>query len=167
MFYSDISLASGKYNRKHWKHWIDEDKDCQNTRQEILIDRSLTPVQLNKKGCTVKSGKWMDYYYPEVHTNASLVDIDHLVPLMNAHQTGGALWTRKLKEQFANDPENLVVTDRKYNRAKGPKGIDAWLPINREYACKYIRDWVKVKKKYNLVLTEKEAHTVKVSNCPL
>ena len=48
------------YSRKNYKHWVDEDKDCQNTRQEVLISESLIKVKLGNKGCRVLSGKWYD-----------------------------------------------------------------------------------------------------------
>ncbi len=154
-----------KYNRKAWKYPVDSDKNCINTRSEILKSRSTTSVTFNKKGCTVVAGKWDDYYYPETHTIAKKVDIDHLVPLKNAHETGGYRWTKKRRETFANDPENLVVTNLRYNRKKGAKGIDGWLPVHRDYACKYIKDWVKIKKKYNLEMTSKEQMTLNSSGC--
>ncbi len=152
-----------KYVRSDWPHWIDQDKDCLDTRAEILKQRSLVPVSMNKKGCKVKSGKWKDYYYPETLTQASQVDIDHLIPLKHAHETGAAHWSTSQKEKFANDPENLVITNRRYNRQKGAKGIDEWLPVHKDYACKYITDWIKLKKKYHLILKSAE----KNSNCHL
>ncbi len=156
---------SKKYNRKDWKHWVDSDHNCLNTRSEILKLRSRGTVSFNKKGCTVISGVWDDYYYPEVHTNAKKVDIDHLIPLKNAHQTGGSAWNKIEREVFANDPENLVITNLTYNRKKGAKGIDGWLPVHKNYACKYIKDWAKLKKKYSLQMTAKEQQTLKLSDC--
>lgn len=155
-----------KYVRADWPHWIDEDKNCRNTRQEILISRSEKTTKMNKKGCTVVSGLWDDYYYPEKHTLAKKVDIDHLIPLKHAHENGGAHWTTKQKQNFANDPENLVITNRSYNRQKGAKGIDQWLPVHHQYACRYIKDWMRLKKKYQLVITKQEQHTITNSNCP-
>lgn len=156
--------ASAKYQRKHWRHWTDRDKNCLNTRQEILKARSLVPVTMNKRGCTVVKGKWNDYYFPETLENAKQVDIDHLIPLKHAHESGGARWSKKRKEEFANDPENLVITNRKYNRQKGAQGIDTWLPVHREYACKYMRDWIKVKTKYALQISQAERNAV--VGCP-
>ena len=115
---------------------------------------------MDKRGCKVKIGKWKDYYYPEIHLLASKVDIDHLVPLKHAHDVGASGWSHAQKEKFANDPENLVITNLRYNRQKGAKGIDEWLPRHKDYACKYISDWVKIKKKYSLRLREEERYSI-------
>ena len=155
-----------KYDRKEWNHWVDVDRDCQNTRHEILIARTLGNIRFDRKRCNVIKGLWQDYYYPETHTLARAVDIDHLVPLKNAHDTGGAHWDQKQKEKFANDPDNLVITKLSYNRKKGSKGIDGWLPVHKDYACKYIKDWVKIKQKYRLNLTPKEVHSITQAGCP-
>jgi hypothetical protein len=149
-----------KYSRKDWHHWIDQDRNCLDTRGEILKKYSLVPVEFNKKGCKVIQGKWDDYYHTQTHTNAAQLDIDHVVPLKNAHISGGADWSQRSKEEFANDPENLVITNRAYNRKKGAKGIDQWLPVKKEYACKYIKKWVSVKNQYGLKLLENEQKTI-------
>jgi len=154
------------YNRKHWPHWVDKDKDCQNTRHEILIQRSLIPVTLDKKGCKVLRGKWSDYYYPETHTLSKNVDIDHLIPLKHANAIGASVWTMLEKEKFANDPDNLVITNKSYNRKKGAKTIAQWLPVNQDYACKYIKDWIRLKKKYQLTITNADKKTIETARCP-
>ena len=154
-----------KYERKHWPHWSDVDRNCRNTRQEILLSRSLIPAKLNKKGCKVVSGKWDDFYSPETHTLAKNVDIDHVVPLKYAHDNGGADWSKKQKEIFANDPENLVITYKVFNRQKGAKGIDKWLPRNKQYACRYIESWLAIKKKYSLSVGPEEKNTIKQIGC--
>lgn len=151
---------TSKYQRDSWNHWTDVDDNCLNTRAEILRKRSLVKVQMNKRGCGVKTGKWNDYYYPEVHTIANKVDIDHVVPLKYAHDHGASNWTKAQKERFANDPDNLVITNRSYNRQKGAKGIDQWLPVHKDYACKYMREWMKIKKKYELKVGEKERNAI-------
>ena len=153
------------YNRSEWTHWTESNRNCLNTRAEVLKAHSLVPVTMNTKGCKVVKGKWRDYYYDETHTAAGQVDIDHIVPLHHAHYAGGASWGRVLKEKFANDPENLVITNRKYNSQKGPKGIDEWLPVEKKYACKYVRDWQKVKRKYGLRLSASEQLTISELNC--
>jgi hypothetical protein len=153
-------IKHSTYHRSEWKHWTDKNRDCFDTRAEILRARSLESVKTNKQGCRVITGKWQDYYYPETHTLASKVDIDHLVPLKYAHDHGAAIWSEEKKEVFANDSENLVITNKRYNRQKGAKGIDQWLPVNKAYACKYMRDWIKVKTKYKLLIKKEERHAV-------
>ena len=127
----------------------------------------MIPVKFSRKGCTVVSGLWDDYYFPEKHYLATDVDIDHLVPLKNAHDSGGAHWTVDQKRIFANDEENLVITYKKYNREKGSQGIDTWLPKDKSYACQYVQDWVKIKKKYELTLSarERESFELLMKNC--
>jgi Protein of unknown function (DUF1524) len=156
----NLNSSFAKYVRKEWKHWSDRDKNCLNTKEEILKARSKSIVLTSKKGCRIKSGSWDDYYYPETINDMKQIDVDHLIPLKHAYDTGGANWSPEKKEQFANDPENLVITDKKYNRQKGAKGIDQWLPINKEYACKYVKDWIKVKMKYGLRMDEPEKLTI-------
>ena len=78
------------YDRKAWKHWIDEDRDCQNARHEVLIaESSSTVVFKTDKGCRVISGAWNDSYSVRTITDASKLDIDHMVPLKEAHESGG------------------------------------------------------------------------------
>lgn len=143
-----------RYSRKLFPHWIDDDRDCQNTRHELLIERSLVAVTYrNKKKCSVDTGKWNDFYYPEVHTKAAEIDIDHVVPLKHAFDNGAADWNRSKKRQFANDPLNLVITQKKYNRQKGAKTPMEWTPVKKDYACKYYARWKQVKEKYSLPLS--------------
>ncbi len=165
--HAPVMKTHKKYIRADWPHWSDKDNNCINTRHELLKSRSLLPVKMGKNGCNVVSGKWDDYYYPEIQTSAGNVDIDHLVPLKHAHDSGGAEWSLAEKEKFANDSENLVITYKVYNREKGPKTIAEWLPVNKEYACKYMRDWIAIKKKYQLKLGEREIYTLKTSGCPM
>ncbi len=83
------------YNRKDWPHWIDEDGDCQNTRQELLIATSKLSMQFkNDKRCTVIYGQWHGVYTGKTFTKASDVDIDHVVPLAHAHRHGADTWTK-------------------------------------------------------------------------
>jgi len=70
--------AFAEYDRNNWRHWIDADLDCQNTRHEILIRDSLSPVQLSENGCRVISGVWVGQYTGEVFTEARQLDADQI-----------------------------------------------------------------------------------------
>ena len=55
----DISSNIPEYNRDDYIHWTDYNKDCQDTRQEVLIQESLEPVVYkSEEACSVASGKW-------------------------------------------------------------------------------------------------------------
>lgn len=120
---------------------------------------------LNDKKCTVKEGTWNDFYFNEVINDPKQIDIDHIVPLKNANDIGAESWSPEKKEAFANDPLNLIVTNKRYNRQKGSKGITEWLPLDRNYACKYIKRWMQVKKKYSLRISNEELSVSNIAKC--
>lgn len=148
------------YDRTDWKHWIDEDGDCQNTRAEVLIRQSLIAVVWRDSSqCQVESGLWMDPYTGKVVRSASDLDIDHLVPLKNAHQAGGAEWDEARKRGFANYldyPWHLLAVSKAENRKKSDKGPDRWKPGDRAYWCTYAVAWIQVKSQWDLTATQQE-----------
>ena len=154
------SPACPAYDRKLWKHWIDEDKDCQNTRHEVLIEESLTPVTFKTdKGCRVVSGSWLGAYSGNVFTDASQLDIDHLVPLKESHESGGFDWDADRRKDYANDlsdPNTLIAVDRGLNRQKGAGDPAEWLPPNQAYQVEYAEAWVAVKRKWGLTADARE-----------
>ena len=152
-----------KYSRSLYGNWRDRDGDCMNTRHEILKDRSLAPT--TKKKCRVITGKWADYYFDEYHTKSSAVEIDHLVPLKEAHVSGAHKWSRKKKVAFANDLDNLVITSSVYNSKKGAQTPLTWAPVDKGYACKYISDWLKIKNKYALMVRKELVAQYNIMRC--
>lgn len=154
-----------KYKRSLYGRWQDDDNNCLNTRHEILKARSLVPVVI--KNCKVVTGKWADYYFNEFHTKSSEVEIDHLVPLKEAHISGAYKWSRDKKIKFSNDLENLVITSTKYNSQKGAQTPLTWSPIDKKYACRYITDWLKIKMKYHFPINKKLEKQFKEMKCKL
>lgn len=158
---SAYQTSQKPYNRKDWPHWIDTDGDCQNTRQEMLIAASRTPVQFkNSKHCTVVKGEWVGAYTGKVFTKASDVDIDHIVPLAHAHQHGAGKWSRKQRREFANDFENLIVVSDSVNQSKSDKAPHEWLPPLKSYWCEYGKRWERIKDKYKLWYSSQERVTL-------
>jgi hypothetical protein len=145
-----------RYDRDLYKHWSDFDKDCMNTRHEMLAATSQSKPTLSPNGCYVSKGLWNDPFSGKQFTRASDLDVDHIVPLAWAHAHGAHAWTANTREQFANDPENLLVVDDSLNQAKGKKGPDEWLPPNQSYRCEYLSKWRHVLSKYKLAMLPKE-----------
>lgn len=147
------------YNRDLYQHWIDADGDCQDTRQEVLIEESVIPVTLNSSGCSVVSGLWNDPYTGRSFTNPSDLDIDHLIPLKEAHDSGAWAWSAELKKAFANDLKNklvLIAVDDSTNQSKSDRDPAEWMPPSTSYHCQYVQDWVAVKRAYGLSIDSQE-----------
>ena len=90
-----------KYERKSYRHWTDEDRDCQNARHEVLIEESLSTVGFKtSKDCRVVSGSWNDPYSGRTITDATKLDIDHMVPLKEAHQSGAANLVKRAQKSL-------------------------------------------------------------------
>jgi hypothetical protein len=146
--------------RSEWSEWGDSDGDCQDTRAEVLQDESLIGVTFRDPGgCVVASGQWRSYATGEDMFDASDVDIDHLVPLANAHRAGGWQWSRERRGAFANDlsdAAHLMALDLRSNRTKQDKGPDAWRPQVRGQWCWYAESWARIKTRWDLSVTAVE-----------
>ena len=157
---SFTALACESYERKAWKHWIDEDRDCQNARHEVLIEESMGPVLFKSdEGCSVLSGNWIDPYSGLEITDATTLDIDHLVPLKEAHESGGFAWDTEKRRSYANDlvdPNHLIAVSRGLNRQKGASDPAEWLPPNLKYQVAYAQAWVGVKLRWDLTADKRE-----------
>jgi hypothetical protein len=144
-----LILLSLVYCRADWRHWTDEDGDCQDTRAEMLIRDNRGRLEFRSpRRCHVLKGRWKCPYTGRVLTLASDVDVDHVIPLKWAYDHGGADWSPEKKRRFANDPLNLLVVDDEINKIKGSRGINSWKPPKSRN--KYRKLWRKIKKKYLL-----------------
>ena len=151
------------YRREDWPHWLDLDDDCLDTREQVLVAESLEPVSLSPDGCRVIRGRWLDRYTREIITVPADLDVDHVVALEEAHQSGGHLWTRERRAAFANDlsePRTLMAVSAAANRAKGSQGPEQWLPPTASYRCEYVADWIAIKARWGLSMDERERVSV-------
>ena len=160
------------YARADWQHWVDADGDCQNARAEVLIAESQIPVTFRGHDpCAVQTGLWAGPWGGATFTLAADLDIDHHVPLLNAHLSGGAHWTAAQKQVYANDltlAAALQGTEAALNRQKRAAGPDAWRPPRAETWCTYAEGWVAVKSKYGLTVTRAEHTALRemLDTCP-
>ncbi|MER5445294.1 HNH endonuclease family protein [Streptomyces sp. NPDC002764] len=154
------------YSRDLFPTWITISGTC-NTR-EYILKRDGTNV-VTDSACAATSGSWYSPYDGATWTAASDLDIDHLVPLAEAWDSGASKWTTAQRQSFANDitrPQLLAVTDN-VNQSKGDQDPSTWVPSRSAYVCTYVRAWVQVKYYYDLSVdsAEKSALTSYLSGC--
>ena len=155
--------------------WKDVDRNGCDTRNDIL-NRDLTSktYKVNSEDCVVLTGILIDPYSGETIgflrgvTTSSDVQIDHVVALSNAWQTGAFKLTIEKRTAFANDPLNLLAAKGRLNSQKGAGDAATWLPPKKSYRCSYVARQVAVKFKYGLWLTapEKAAILKLLQPCP-
>ena len=168
---SDTPTPPEKYNRveQFGPAWKDVDHNGCDTRNDILA-RDLI-VRGMHNSCVVTagqladpySGTWIDFSKKE----ASKVQIDHVVALENAWQSGAYNLSKEDREALANDPDNLLAVNGHDNMAKGSKSADQWMPPNSAYACTYASKQVQIKNRYALTVTtpEKQALADALATC--
>ncbi len=155
--------------------WKDVDRNGCDTRNDIL-NRDLTSIsyKVNSEDCVVLTGILIDPYsgdsinFLRGVTTSPDVQIDHVVALSNAWQTGAFKLTIEKRTAFANDPLNLLAVKGRLNSQKGDGDAATWLPPKKSYRCSYVARQVAVKYKYGLWLTspEKVAILKLLQPCP-
>ena len=160
------------YDRSEWGDWIDANNDCRNTRHEVLAQESTEPVSFRSdRQCRVASGRWVGPYTGQTFIDPGSLDVDHVVPLANAHRSGAWAWDRERKREYYNDLDNsghLAVVERTVNREKGSQGPEHWKPPNQANWCEYSRNWISVKAKWELTATAAEIAALEtmLETCP-
>ena len=169
---NDNPAPPEKYNRveQFGPAWKDVDHNGCDTRNDILA-RDLRDISGRRNACVITaghlpdpySGTWIDFSKKE----ASKVQIDHVVALENAWQSGAYNLTQEDREALANDPDNLLAVNGHDNMAKGSKSADQWMPPNSAYACAYASKQVQIKSRYALTVTssEKQALADALATC--
>lgn len=152
--------------------WKDIDGNHCDTRDDVLA-RDLTAI-VTKGSCTVESGVLNDPYTGKtidfvrgVQTSVA-VQIDHLVALSDAWETGAQQLTQQQRETLANDPLELLAVDGPTNESKGDGDAATWLPPNKAFRCSYAAKQISVKAAYHLWVTpaEHDALARILSGCP-
>lgn len=151
--------------------WSDTDGNGCDQRDDVLR-RDLSHKTYD--GCEVLSGRLHDPYTGKIiqfHRgvrSSGEVQIDHLVALSDAWQTGAQKWRAAKRLRFANDPLNLLAVDGPTNESKGDGDAATWLPAEKSFRCSYVAHQVAVKKTYGLWVTSAERTAMQrvLSRCP-
>ncbi|MCL8010916.1 HNH endonuclease family protein [Streptomyces sp. AS02] len=160
------------YQRTSFKHWNagQNPTDGCNTRAEVLLAEAVDRPQI-LPGCKLSGGRWWSYYDSKWLTSASALDVDHMVPLAEAWDSGASQWTAERREAYANDlavHPSLVAVSAASNRSKSDQDPAEWLPPTVEVTCRYAAEWISTKLRWGLTAdaAELEALTQVAEACP-
>lgn len=156
-------------NDQRWGH-----NGC-DTRNDVLRrDLTDTVIDPDTHGCVVLSGVLHDPYtgrrirFTRGVTTSIEVQVDHAVALADAWETGAQRWSAARRQEFANDPLELLAVDGPTNESKGAGDAATWLPPNKSFRCAYVARQIAVKRKWGLWVkpAERDAMTRILRRCP-
>ena len=155
------------YDRDKFVHWISQGDGC-DTRDRVLIaEARRAPVV--SADCALTGGRWFSYYDGVRTSDPSTFDIDHVVPLAEAWDSGARGWGKKRRQRFANDVgdrRSLVAVSASSNRSKSDQDPREWMPDRQR--CRYLREWLAVKLRWSLTVDRGERRFLvgAVQTCP-
>ncbi|MFE7951485.1 HNH endonuclease family protein [Streptomyces sp. NPDC057426] len=154
------------YTRDKFRHWntgLDPADGC-NTRAEVLMAEALEAPTV-AAGCKLSGGTWLSYYDGQEVNDPAKLDIDHMVPLAEAWDSGASSWDAKRREAYANDQDastSLVAVTARSNRQKADQDPREWMPPLPDAHCRYISEWVGTKLRWGLAADQGEVDALKV-----
>lgn len=157
----------GGYERQVFGYrTTDEDGNGCDVREDVLA-RDLKDVRYKYAGsCQVSLGLLRDPYtgllihFVRGRKTSSLVQIDHVVALQNAWESGAWNWRQTKRLKFGNDMLNLLAVQGAANQEKGSASAAYWLPSNKSFRCAYVARQIAVKYKYGLSVTREEKRSM-------
>jgi hypothetical protein len=158
------------YQRSLFVLWIDADGDGCDTRREVLIAEAVVAPTVGP-GCSLTGGRWLSAYDGLTFTDIADLQIDHVVALAEAWDSGASSWTPARREDYANDlgePWPLIAVSAASNQSKSDNDPADWLPPARADECPFISAWIATKARWNLNVDPREhdALAADIQNCP-
>ena len=149
------------YKRESFKHWVGTGKGC-DARKSVIISEAIKKPTVDNK-CVITGGEWLSIYDNVKVTEAKKLDVDHMVPLAEAWDSGASKWDAKKREMYANDQtdsRHLIAVTGPSNRSKSDQDPSEWLPTNKAYVCEYITNWISIKVRWSLSVDKKEKDAI-------
>ena len=172
---ADEASAVPDYDRQAFgQRWADTDHNGCDTRNDILArDLARPTFKPGTRDCVVLTGTLAEPYtgttiqFQRGDKSSALVQIDHVVALADAWCSGAWQWDAQRRQEFANDPENLLAVDGAANEDKSASSADQWLPPNVAFRCDYVKRQIAVKYAYGLSVTqaEQDAMATQLTTC--
>jgi hypothetical protein len=136
----------------------------------VLIKESITTVHVGS-GCYLTHGKWRSVYDGYVSTNPTKIEIDHVVALKEAWDSGAWAWSAARRKAYANDlgdSRTLRAVSISANESKSDYDPAQWLPPLASFRCQYVTWWVDIKLRWRLAVDSTERAVIKsiLSGCP-
>ena len=154
----------GGYVRALFEHWRDIDGDGCDSREQVLKRDSVTLPQVDPYKCKVIAGDWVSPYDGARWSDPTDIDIDHVVALKEAWDSGAWAWSAATRNAYANDTSDkrtlLAVTDN-VNQQKSDKDPSNWVPPLKSYLCTYLGNWISVKARWTLSMDKSEWGRIK------
>lgn len=145
------------YDRDLFPHWT-VTNGC-STRDRVLIEESASFAQVDPFGCRVVAGDWVSPFDGIVWDDPAEIQIDHLVALKEAWESGAWAWTEAERRDFANDmgdPRSLNAVTGSVNQSKSDLEPQNWLPPSPSARCQYVADWIAIKARWQLTMDAPE-----------
>lgn len=142
------------------------------TRALVLIRDSLSPAQVDPVGCAVVAGDWYSAYDGVTWSDPAELEIDHVVALKEAWDSGAWGWAPERRSAFGNDLDDarsLRAVTAAVNQDKSAADPSNWLPPDPEFVCTYLSDWVSIKARWNLSMDQSEHGRIRnllTDRCP-
>lgn len=165
-----------EYRREAFgQQWADTDHNGCDTRNDILARDVARPAfKPDTNGCVVASGTLAEPYtgatidFVRGEGTSDAVQIDHVVALADAWRAGAWQWDLARRQDFANDPLNLLAVEGQANQDKEAGRADQWLPPDGDFRCAYVARQVAVKSAWGLsvLAPEREAMAAVLADCP-
>ncbi|MFM8948395.1 MAG: DUF1524 domain-containing protein [Acidimicrobiaceae bacterium] len=152
------------YRRSLFVHWSDLDGNGCDTREDVLKRDSISKPQVDPYRCYVVAGDWYSKYDGKTLSDRSDVDIDHVVALKEAWDSGAWAWSMTQRQAFANDltdRRTLIAVSDRVNASKSDKDPSNWMPPLKSYWCTYLSDWISVKARWGLSMDQSEFGRIK------
>lgn len=153
----ELEHRGSGYDRDLFAVWIDSDGNGCNTRDEVLLAEANERID-DASGCGFGgAATWLSRYDGAVVTSASDLDVDHVVALKEAWDSGAWAWTPDQRIAYANDldnPRTLIAVTAESNRSKGDRDPSNWIPDHG--LCDFLGDWIAVKAAWSMSMDPSE-----------
>ena len=158
------------YLRALFPLWVDADGNGCNTRQEVLIAEAVVAPTVGV-GCSLSGGTWRSLYDGQVISAPSLLDIDHVVALAEAWDSGAFAWSTDRRLLFANALDvswALIAVSASSNRTKSDNDPADWVPPDPSDLCRFVSSWIAIKARWALSVDPREGTALAglILNCP-